>query len=158
MITKICNNICIYLFIFLFSFWIAFLWVSIVTTQIFIDLKANDIFDKGGIFTLSWALINCDPNHSLVTLCLPPNHDIHMNSKFGKIMCHNVSTTMTYHKNKRENTKFKNRYYVVGITTHSISKIWSVSQHCCQGGRPIPCYNWPHLPLHMPRLDKNTIL
>jgi hypothetical protein len=76
--------------------------------------------------------------------------DSHPTSRFEKIVHRNLSTPITYHKNKWDSTGiYIKNYYVVRVIAIHIYKIWSANQHRLQGGHRARCHNWRHTSLHM---------
>jgi hypothetical protein len=70
-------------------------------------------------------------------------------------MCHNLAALTQ----KQMGGHMTSRRLVYGYNYyHSISKLWSYSQHCFQGGYCILCHNWQYPALHTPGLHKNVIL
>lgn len=131
--------------------------------KIGINLSREEVFAfKGTRFQLQQKEA-CSPCHRLSTIATLPILDciildtkpIYLpNFRFGKIVRSNLFELTSYDKNKWDNVGPMDGYYVSGVTTNSYLCIYSLNQRHLQRGHRMPCHNWQHTALHMPRLHK----
>ena len=89
---------------------------------------------------------------------VPQNLGAHPISTFPKTMCWNPATLTNNIKKQTRDHWTHGRILYCWSHCLSIFMIWSDNQHCIQGGHCLPCYNWRHPTVHVPKLHQNVLL